>query len=114
MNISFTYGENEERMRQSQILQMKDIAQKLNLKDYKVGEKFQGPGKSNHELGTARMGESPKNSVLNKYNQVWDFENLYVCDGSSFTTGGYQNPTLTILALTWRACDHISEQLGKV
>ena len=114
LNISFTYGENEERMRQSQILQMKDIAQKLDLKDYKVGEKFQGPGKSNHELGTARMGESPKNSVLNKYNQVWDFENLYVCDGSSFTTGGYQNPTLTILALTWRACDHISEQLGKV
>ena len=69
------------------------------------------PGTSAHEVGTARMGKDPKKSVLNPYNQSWDFENLYVMDGSCFVSAGSQNPTLTMLALCHRACNHLSSQL---
>ena len=60
-----------------------------------------------HECGTARMGRSPENSVLDPYNQCWAARGLYVTDGASFPSQGTQNPTLTILALTARACDQV-------
>jgi choline dehydrogenase-like flavoprotein len=59
-----------------------------------------------HECGTARMGNDPANSVLDPHNQCWDAQGLYVTDGACFSSQGNQNPTLTILALTARACDH--------
>lgn len=69
------------------------------------------PGESIHELGTCRMGSDPKTSVLNKFNQCHDIKNLFVMDGSSFTSGGSQNPTLTILALAMRASEYLAEQM---
>jgi choline dehydrogenase-like flavoprotein len=69
------------------------------------------PGESIHELGTCRMGGDPKTSVLNKWNQAHDVKNLFVVDGSSFTSGGSQNPTLTISALAMRAADYMAEQM---
>ena len=69
------------------------------------------PGYSIHELGTCRMGDNPKTSVLNKWNQSHDIKNLYVVDGSSFVNSGWQNPTMTILALSMRAADHLAEQM---
>jgi choline dehydrogenase-like flavoprotein len=56
------------------------------------------PGYSIHEVGTCRMGDDPKKSVLNKWNQSHDVKNLLVVDGASFVTAGWQNPTMTILA----------------
>lgn len=64
------------------------------------------PGTSSHEAGGARMGENPGNSVLNAYNQCWDTNNVYVTDGACFPSIGSQNITLTIMALTARACAH--------
>ena len=69
------------------------------------------PGESIHELGTCRMGSDPKTSVLNQFNQCHDARNLFVMDGSAFTSGGPQNPTLTILALAMRASEYLAEQL---
>ena len=69
------------------------------------------PGYSIHELGTCRMGDNPKTSVLNQWNQSHDIKNLYVVDGSSFVSGGWQNPTMTILALSMRASEHLAEQM---
>ena len=66
------------------------------------------PGRIIHELGTARMGTDSKTSVLNKFNQSWDVKNLFVIDGASFVTSANQNPTLTMLALTMRACDRLA------
>lgn len=109
LEVTYSYGENEEKMRRAQVKQMKSFANGLELKDYKINENIQKPGKNNHELGTIRMGDSPENSVLNSYNQTWNYKNLFVTDGSCLTTGGYQNPTETILALTWRACDYMLE-----
>lgn len=64
------------------------------------------PGMAIHECGTARMGSAPDNSVLDPFNQCWDARGLYVTDGAAFPSQGAQNPTLTIMALTARACDH--------
>ncbi len=66
-----------------------------------------------HELGTARMGSSPKTSVLNGYCQTHDVKNVFVTDGASFVTNPDKNPTLTILALSWRASDYLLEQAKK-
>jgi choline dehydrogenase-like flavoprotein len=70
------------------------------------------PGTAIHECGTARMGDSPDRSVLDPDNQCWDAEGLYVTDAASFPSQGAQNPTLTILALTARACDHAVRTAG--
>jgi choline dehydrogenase-like flavoprotein len=56
-----------------------------------------------HELGGARMGVDPRTSVLSPFNQCWDARNLFVVDGSAFPTAGWQNPTLTMMALAVRA-----------
>jgi choline dehydrogenase-like flavoprotein len=69
------------------------------------------PGYSIHELGTCRMGDDPKKSVLNKWNQSHDIKNLFVVDGSSFVSGGYQNPTMTILSLSMRASEYAADQM---
>ncbi len=57
------------------------------------------------------MGSDPGSSVLNGYAQSWDVANLFVTDGSCFVSSGYQNPTLTMMAITARACDYAVEQL---
>jgi choline dehydrogenase-like flavoprotein len=64
------------------------------------------PGGSVHMLGTCRMGNDPKSSVVNKFNRAHDVPNLFVVDGSSMTTSGRGQPTLTIQALAFRAADH--------
>jgi choline dehydrogenase-like flavoprotein len=69
------------------------------------------PGYSIHELGTCRMGNDPKTSVLNKWNQSHDVKNLLVVDGASFVSGGWQNPTITILALAMRAAEHLASEM---
>lgn len=71
------------------------------------------PGESIHEVGTCRMGADPKKSVLNGWNQAHEVKNLFVLDGSAFVSGGAQNPTLTILALTMRASEYLMEQKKK-
>ena len=65
-----------------------------------------------HLMGTARMGEDPKASVVNAWHQTHDVPNLFVVDGSSFTTGAGVNPTSTIGALALRAADGIWERRG--
>ncbi|MEZ5365047.1 MAG: GMC family oxidoreductase [Bryobacterales bacterium] len=59
------------------------------------------------------MGDDPKTSVLNQWNQTHDIKNLYVVDGSAFVTAGSQNPTITIMALTLRACERMAEEAKK-
>jgi choline dehydrogenase-like flavoprotein len=71
------------------------------------------PGGTNHEMGSARMGRDPKTSVLNQWNQSWDVPNLFVTDGAAMTSSGWQNPSLTYMALTARACHYAVEQLKR-
>jgi choline dehydrogenase-like flavoprotein len=62
------------------------------------------PGNTNHEMGTARMGRDQKTSVLNGWNQAWDVPNLFITDGAFMASSGCQNPSLTYMAMTARAC----------
>ncbi|ACB96762.1 GMC family oxidoreductase [Beijerinckia indica] len=73
----------------------------------------QTPYPSTHNLGTNRMSEKPRDGVVNKYGQTHDIKNLFVSDGSQFTTGAGENPTLTIVALAIRQADYIAAEMGK-
>ncbi|MEO8450021.1 MAG: GMC family oxidoreductase [Gemmatimonadota bacterium] len=66
-----------------------------------------------HEVGTVRMGSNPKTSVLNQWCQAWDVKNLFVTDGAPFVSNADKNPTLSILALAWRTCDHVVAEMKR-
>jgi choline dehydrogenase-like flavoprotein len=70
-------------------------------------------GTAIHESGTVRMGDDPNKSVLNKYCQTHDVKNLFVTDAAAFVTSPDKNPTLSILALSWRASEYLLEQARK-
>ncbi len=78
------------------------------------GAKAIAPGGSIiHEVGGAIMGSDPKTSVTNPWCQTWDVDNLFVTDGAVFASNADKNPTLTIMALAWRAADHILERMRR-
>ena len=70
-------------------------------------------GEGLHEVGGARMGSSPKQSVVNQFGQVWGVNNLFMMDGAVFASNADKNPTLTILALAWRSSAHLIEEARK-
>jgi choline dehydrogenase-like flavoprotein len=71
------------------------------------------PGAFVHEIGGARMGASPDHSVVNAYCQVWDAKNVFVTDGACWPTAGWQNPTLTMMAITARSCSFIADAFAR-
>jgi len=71
------------------------------------------PYPSTHNLGTNRMSEKPTDGVVNKFGQTHDIPNLFISDGSQFTSGAAENPTLTIVSLALRQADHIAQRMGK-
>ena len=82
----------------------------INVKTYDAGSY---PGMGIHEMGTARMGADPKTSVVNKFNQVWDAQNVFVTDGAFMTSASCVNPSLTYMAMTARAVDYAVNELKK-
>ena len=71
------------------------------------------PGYIIHEVGGTIIGDDPKKSVVNRWNQTWDVKNLFICDGAPFASNADKNPTLTIIAMSWRTCDYIVEEARK-
>ena len=103
--IDFRYSAEELRMRAEAEESIREMVESLG---WTVEQKLRMmPGQFVHELGGARMGDDPSESVVNRDNQCWDIPNLFVLDGAVFATSGWQNPTLTILALATRACQLI-------
>ncbi|MDB5295153.1 MAG: oxidoreductase family protein [Phycisphaerales bacterium] len=83
-------------------------------KDAADGNKFiQQPGFIIHEVGGALMGADAKASVTNGFGQTWDVKNLFLTDGATFPSNADKNPTLTIMALAWRACDYLVGEAKK-
>ena len=78
-----------------------------------VSDRVLTEGWSIHELGTVRMGNDPKTSVLNQFEQSHDVRNLFVVDGSAFVNASCQNPTWTIMSLCWRSCDYLVDEMKK-
>ncbi len=107
------FQENEHAMREDM---MNDAAEMLEAMGAKgIGTYKNAPqiGLGIHEMGTARMGSTPKESVLNKHNQVWGAPNVFCTDGAAMTSAGCQNPSLTYMALTARAVDFAVGEMKK-
>jgi choline dehydrogenase-like flavoprotein len=113
LSIDCELKENEKQMRLDMLEAGKEILEAGGLKNVTGGDPGYKPGGAIHEVGTARMGHDPKTSVLNKYNQVWDAKNVFVTDGSCFTSSACQNPSLTFMAMTARAADYAVSELKK-
>ena len=108
------WKENEYKMRKDMIQQAIEMLEKAGFKDIQPKDNIEAPGIGIHEMGTARMGNDPKTSVLNANNQVHGVSNIYVTDGACMTSAGCQNPSLTYMALTVRAVDHAVKQFKKM
>jgi choline dehydrogenase-like flavoprotein len=111
VKINFEYHENEKSMVkdvQSSIEEMFNITGFKNINGY---SHLNPGGSAVHEMGTARMGNDAKTSVLNKFNQMHDVPNVFVTDGSFMTSSGTVNPSLTYLAFTARACDYAVNEI---
>jgi choline dehydrogenase-like flavoprotein len=71
------------------------------------------PGTFVHEVGGARMGASPRDSVVNSHGQVWEVPNVFIADGACWPTAGWQNPTLTMMAVAGRSCCFLADRLTR-
>ena len=113
LHINCQWSDNEKLMMQDAEQTAKDMLEKAGLKDVRSYTSIDrnAPGLAIHEVGTARMGKDPKDSVLNAYNQTHDIPNLFVTDGSSFCSSAVVNPSLTFMALTVRAVDYAVKEM---
>ena len=102
-----SYGENEHTMLEEarkDAVAMLEAAGCTDINSNPVN--LTVPGNRIHEMGSARMGDDPSNSVLNRWCQAHDVPNLFVTDGSFMTSAACQNPSISYMAFTARACDH--------
>lgn len=111
VHIHFKYGGNEKAMRKDIQQTAADMMEKTGFRNVQEFNYQQPAGSAVHEMGTIRMGRDPKTSVLNGNNQVHAVKNLFVTDGSCMTSSACQNPSLTYMALTARACDFAVNEL---
>jgi len=113
LNVDMQYGENELTMRKDMQASAEEILRTSGMKNVGPLSLHPTPGGCIHEMGTARMGNDPKTSVLNRFNQCHDVPNLFVTDGSCMVSTACQNPSLTYMALTARACDFAVKEMKK-
>jgi choline dehydrogenase-like flavoprotein len=111
LHIDTKYTDNEFNMARDAVDTSIELAQAAGFEVLAKNYDPNPPGYSIHELGTCRMGNDPKTSVLNKWSQSHDIKNLFVVDGSSFVSGGWQNPTITLTSLSMRASEYLAEQM---
>jgi choline dehydrogenase-like flavoprotein len=107
------FKQNERNMRIDMMNDAAEMLDAMGAKNISAHNNEPWIGLGIHEMGTARMGDSSKNSVLNKWNQVWGAPNVVCTDGASMVSAGCQNPSLTYMAMTARAVNHIVEELKK-
>ena len=107
------WRENERKMRIDMKNDAMEMLEAAGVKNVQGHDGDGTMGRGIHEMGTARMGKDPKSSVLNKWNQVWDAQNVFVTDGSMMASSNCVNPSLTYMAMTARAVDHAVGELKK-
>lgn len=113
LKVNIDYDENDEKMIRDFIEQMTEMYTKAGFRDIRATDSKQAPGLDIHEMGGVRMGNDPKTSLLNKWNQLHTCQNVFVTDGACMTSTSTQNPSLTYMALTARAADHALRELKK-
>ncbi len=110
---SVSYDDNDEKMLQDFLKQGSEILDVAGCKNIIPNDSKQAPGLDIHEMGGVRMGKDPTTSMLNKFNQLHECNNVFVTDGACMTSVGYQNPSLTFMAITARAANHAVDELKR-
>ena len=112
--IDYQIGDNERKMTEHMADTIEEIVKAAGgeLVNYRRGQ-LDAMGSAIHEHGTCRMGAEARRSALNRFNQMHEVKNVFVVDGSSFPNAAEKNPTLTILALSWRASDYLSDEIKR-
>ena len=116
MAVDCELKDNEKKMRRDMLETVVGMLEGTGLKNIRSWDHAGMEGErvfSVHEMGTARMGNDPKTSVLNKHNQLHDVKNVFITDGSCMTSSSCLEPSLTYMALTARACDFAIGELKK-
>jgi choline dehydrogenase-like flavoprotein len=109
--INCQRGENEDRMMEAAAEESAKMFKAAGFTNIEASASHAPPGLAIHEVGTARMGRDPKDSVFNGYNQAHDIPNLFCTDGATFCSTATQNPSLTFMALTARAVDYAAAEM---
>lgn len=113
VHINFEYHENERAMMQDITHSIGEMLHNTGFTRVHTYNHVQPGGSAVHEMGTARMGNDPATSVLNAFNQLHAVKNVFITDGSCMTSSGSQNPSLTYMALTARACSYAVGELKR-
>ncbi len=113
LKINIDYDDNDEKMLKDYIEQMTEMFTKAGFSNITSNDTKKAPGLDIHEMGGARMGNDPKTSLLNKWNQMHGCKNVFVTDGACMTSTSTQNPSLTYMALTARAVDYAVQEMKK-
>lgn len=114
LEFNCEFKENEKLMRKDMDQDAANMLEAAGLKNVTPFNRESYPGGAIHEMGTARMGCDPKDSMLNEWNQVHSVKNVFVTDGACMTSSACQNPSLTYMALTARAADYAVSELKKM
>jgi len=112
VHIDCTHGENERLIGERANRDAAAMLAAAGFENIESSSPVLPPGQSIHEMGTARMGNDPATSVLNRYNRAHDVANLFVTDGSCMASTGTANPALTFMALSARAANYAADLLG--
>jgi choline dehydrogenase-like flavoprotein len=113
LKIHMKWSDNELKLFEDARQQGAEMLEAAGANNVRITGEPSVPGFCIHEIGTARMGNDPKSSVLNGYCQSHDVKNLFVTDGAAWVSSACQNPTLTMMALTVRACDYIVDSVKR-
>jgi choline dehydrogenase-like flavoprotein len=113
LKIHFSDGDNERAMIKDMGESAGEMLEAAGARNISTYADPSAPRWAVHEAGVARMGESPRTSVLNQYQQSFDVRNLFVMDASGFPSNPCQNPTLTIMALCVRSCDYLIGEMKR-
>jgi choline dehydrogenase-like flavoprotein len=113
LRISMDWGDNEKKMLKDAQETAREMVEAAGGENVSAWANISRPGSGIHEVGTARMGDDPKTSVTDRWQQAHDVANLFLMDGSVYPSSACQNPTLTIMALAARACDHLIERFRR-
>ena len=110
---SVGYDQNDENMLRDFLKEGQEMFEKAGVKNIESRDSGQAPGLDIHEMGGARMGTSPENSILNDRNQMHLCKNVFVTDGACMTSTGNQSPSILYMALTARAANFAAEEIKK-
>jgi choline dehydrogenase-like flavoprotein len=110
---SVGYDENDERLLKDFLQVGSELLDAAGCKNIRSMDSKQAPGLDIHEMGGVRMGNDPKTSLLNKWNQMHHCKNVFVTDGACMASTSTQNPSLTFMAITARAANYAVEALKK-